>query len=74
MVSPEEDSEEADGEGGVDHGAVGDDSSVGEVCQQHRGQAHAGEDGDVDLGVSEEPEEMEPEEWAAVASCVKRRR
>ena len=68
MVSPEEDAEEADEERGGDHGAVGEDAAVAEVGQQHRGEAEAGEDGDVDLGVSEEPEEMEPEERAAVAA------
>ena len=49
--------------------AVGEDAAVAEVGQQHGGEAQAGEDGDVDLGVSEEPEEMEPEERAAVAAA-----
>src|SRR6266436_3896534 len=40
------------------------------VASQLRTLAEAGEDGDVDLGVSEEPEEMEPEEGAAVAAAV----
>ena len=70
MVSPEQDAEEADEEGGGDHGAVGEDFSVAEVGEEHGGEAEAGEDGDVDLGVSEEPEEMEPEERAAVAAVV----
>src|ERR1700733_6268270 len=69
-MSPEEDFEEADQEGGCDHGAVGEDFSVAEVGEEHRGEAKAGEDGDVDLGVSEEPEEMEPEERAAIAAAV----
>jgi len=69
-MSPEEDSEESDQEGGCDHGAVGEDFSVAEVGQEHRGEAKAGEDGDVDLGVSEEPEEMEPEQGAAIAAAV----
>ncbi len=69
-MSPEKDAEEADEEGGDDHRAVGEDFSVAEVGQQHGGEAEAGKDGDVDLGVSEEPEEMEPEERAAVAAFV----
>jgi hypothetical protein len=43
---------------------------VREVREQHGGEAHAGEDGDVDFGVSEEPEEMKPEERAAVGAFV----
>src|SRR5579871_3464439 len=66
-MSPEQDAEEADHEGGGDHGAVGEDSAVAKVGEEHRGEAHAGEDGNVDLGVSEEPEEMEPKERGAVA-------
>ena len=74
MVSPDQDAEEADEQGGGDHGAVGEDSAAAEVGEEHRGEAHAGEDGDVDLGVSEEPEEMEPEEGAAVAAVCGGRR
>ena len=66
VVSPEQDAEEADEQGGGDHGAVGEDFAVAEVREEHGGEAEAGEDGDVDLGMSEEPEEMEPEERAAV--------
>ena len=69
-MSPEQDAEEAYEQGGDDHNAVGEDFAVTEVGQQHGGEAHAGEDGDIDLGVSEEPEEMEPEEGAAVAVGV----
>ena len=43
---------------------------MAEVGEEHGGEAEAGEDGDVDLGVSEEPEEMEPEERAAVPAFV----
>ncbi len=43
---------------GGDHEAVAEDAAMAEVGQHHGGEAHAGEDGDVDLGVSEEPEEM----------------
>ena len=71
MVSPEQDAEEANEEGRRDHGSVGEDAAVAEVCQEHGGEAHAGEDGDVDLGVSEEPEEVKPEKGAAVAAVVK---
>ncbi len=70
MVSPEQDAEEAYEEGRDDHGAVGEDAAVAEVCEEHGREAEAGEYGDVDLRVSEEPEEMEPEERAAVASVV----
>ena len=60
-MSPDEDAEEADEERGRDHEAVGEDAAAGEVGEHHRREAHAGQDGDVDLRVSEEPEEMEPE-------------
>jgi len=43
---------------------------VGEVGEDHGGETHAGEDGDVDLGMAEEPEEMEPEEGRAVAAML----
>ena len=69
-MSPDEDAEEADEEGGGDHEAVGEDAAVGEVGDDHGGEAHAGEDGDVDLRVAEEPEEMEPEERGAVAAVL----
>ena len=68
VVSPEQDAEEADEQRGDDHRAVGEDAAVAEVGQQHRGEAEAGEDGDVDLGMSEEPEEMQPEQRGAVAA------
>src|SRR6266851_4571337 len=68
VVSPEEDAQEADEQGGGDHRAIGEDPSMAEVRNEHRGEAHAGEDGDVKLGVPEEPEEMEPEERAAGAA------
>jgi hypothetical protein len=70
VVSPDEDAEEADEECGGDHEAVGEDAAVAEVGEDHGGEAHAGEDGDVDLGMAEEPEEMEPEEGAAVAAML----
>jgi hypothetical protein len=71
VMAPEEDAEESDEQGGGDHGAVGEDTAMAEVCQQHRGESHAWEDSDVDLRVSEEPEEMEPKERASVAFCMK---
>ena len=67
MVSPDEDAQEADEQRGRDHRPIGEDAAAGEVRQQHRGEAHAGKDGDVDLGVSEEPEEMQPEQRGTVA-------
>jgi len=60
VVSPNEDAEEADEERGGDHGAVGEDAATGEVAEQHRDETHAREDGDVDLRMAEEPEEMKP--------------
>ena len=70
MVSPDEDAEEADEQGGGDHDAVAEDFAAAEVAEEHGGEAHAGQDSDVDLRVAEKPEEMEPEERAAVAGGV----
>ena len=66
-MSPHEDAEETDEERCGDHSSVGEDSAAAEVGKDHGSEAHAGKDGDVDLGVSEEPEEMQPEERRAVA-------
>ena len=71
VVSPEEYAEQTDEQSGSDHRAISKDAAVAEVCQEHRCKAHTGKDGDVDLGMSKEPEEMEPEERASVAFCVK---
>ena len=67
VMPPEQDPEHTDGEGGRNHHPPGDDGTPAEVGEHHGGKSEAGEDGDVDLGVSEEPEEMKPEERAAVA-------
>ena len=61
VVAPDAEAEEADEQRGDDHNSVGGDRAAGEIGEQRRGESHAGEDGDVDLGMAEEPEEMQPE-------------
>src|SRR6185369_577278 len=51
VMAPEQDAEEADGERGGDHQAVAKDAAMAEIGEDHRSQAHAGQDGDVDLRV-----------------------
>ena len=67
VVSPDDEAEQADGDEHGGHDAVAEDATAGEVGEEGSGESHAGQDGDVDLGMSEEPEEMQPEERRAVA-------
>ena len=62
MVTPHDEAEEPDGHHGPNHRLVAEDGLAGEDGQNFRDQTHGGEDHDVDLGVTEEPEEMLPEE------------
>ena len=50
---------------GVDHRLVAEDRLARERRQHLRSHAHAGQDGDVDLGMSEEPEQMLPQQRRA---------
>ena len=57
------------------HRAVAEDGLAREDREDVGGDAHGGQDQDVDLGVAEEPEEVLPEERRAAAaragrSCV----
>ena len=70
VVSPDEDAKEADEQSSEDHDAVAEDLSAAEVAKNHGGEAHAGKDGDVDLWMSEEPEEMQPEERASIPGAM----
>src|SRR5579863_2723353 len=65
VMAPNHKAEEADGEHGVDHGFVAEDRFAREDGEQLRAEAHGGQDGDVNLGMAEEPEEMLPQERRA---------
>src|SRR5216683_2991954 len=67
VMAPNHESEQADGENGVDHGLVAEDRLAREDGKQLRAQAHGGKNRDVDLGMSEEPEQMLPEQRRAAA-------
>src|SRR5436309_2518675 len=40
---------------------------MAEIRKHHGGEPHARQNGDVDLRMAEEPEEMQPKQWRAVA-------
>ena len=67
VMSPDQQSQEGDRDGRQDHGAVPEHRFAREVGDQMRDDAHGGEDCDVDLGVSEKPEQMLPEQGRAAA-------
>ena len=69
MVSPDQDAEEADQQRRGDHDAVAEDAAAREVGQQHRHQPHPRQNGDVDLGMSEEPEEVQPQQRGTIAAA-----
>jgi len=56
-----------DAQDGVDHGLVSEHRLARERGEQLRGHAHARQDGNVDFGVAEEPEQMLPEQRRATA-------
>ena len=60
VMAPDRESEESDGEHGVDHRAIAEDRLARERGEKMRGHAHAGKNGDVNLGMAEEPKEVLP--------------
>ncbi len=62
VMAPNDEAEQADEDGSGGHHAIADDGAAAEIGDEARDETHAGEDGDVDLRVAEEPEEMQPEE------------
>ena len=69
VVAPHQEAEAADGQHGVDHGPVAENR----LARRSRGPCEVtpmpGQDGDVDLGVAEEPEQVLPQQRRA-ALCV----
>ena len=65
VVAPDHEAEEADAQDGVHHRLVAEDRLAREGGEQLRSHAHAGQDRDVDLGVSEEPEQVLPQQRRA---------
>ena len=59
--------EEGDGDHRERHGVVAEDRLAREHRQDVGGDAHGGQDQDVDLGVAEEPEQVLPEQRLAAA-------
>src|SRR5205085_243885 len=62
MVAPHHEAHDADTHDGIDHSAISEDGLAREGGEQLRGDTHAGQDGDVDLGMSEEPEQVLPQQ------------
>ena len=62
MVAPDDVADKADRENGEHHRFIGEDRLAGESRQDVRRYAHAGEDRDVHLRVTEEPEQVLPQE------------
>ena len=65
VVAPHAEAEETDSAEGVDHGAITEHRLAREGREDVRGHAHAGQNGDVHLGMAEEPEQVLPEERGA---------
>ena len=65
VVSPNAEPQNADGRHGVNHGAVAKNRLAREGGEDVGSHAHARKDGDVNLGVSEEPEQVLPEQRRA---------
>src|SRR5205085_9996511 len=61
VVAPDEEAQKADCEHGEDHREVAEDGLAREGGEYVRGRAHARKYGDVDFRVSEEPEEVLPQ-------------
>ena len=69
-MSPDQDAEQPDQQRRRDHGAVREHATAAERRQQHGRETHARQDGNVDLRMAKEPEEVEPEQRRAVAAAV----
>ena len=71
MVAPDHIAEEADG----DHAAVNDFHAKERLAhrghQDVRNDSHRGDNGDVHLGMPEEPEKMLPQKWRAAGVRLK---
>ena len=70
-MAPDAESEEANEQGRENHEAVGGDRAAGEVGEEGGRESHARQDDDVDLGMAEEPEEMQPEHGRAGAARLR---
>src|SRR5215467_8281812 len=64
-MAPNEEAQQADCEYGVNHHPVTEYRFARKRRQDLRGQTHSGDYGDVDLGVTEEPEQMLPQDRRA---------
>ena len=65
VMAPDQEAQEADAQDGVHHRFVAEDRLAREGGEQLRSHAHAGQDGDVHLGMPEEPEQVLPEQRRA---------
>src|SRR5581483_11371936 len=63
VVTPHDKAEQANREHGIDHRLVSEDRLARKRRQHLRRHAHAGENRDVNLGMSKEPEQMLPQQW-----------
>ena len=66
-MAPHDPRQEGDGDDRQHHGVVAEHGLARSVGQNIRGDAHGGQDEDVDLRVPEEPEQMLPEQRLPVA-------
>ena len=64
-MSPDHEAQQADGQHGVHHGLVTKDRFAREHRNQLRAQTHGRQNGDVDLGMAEEPEQVLPQKRRA---------
>src|SRR3546814_11404524 len=73
MVRPDAEADEAGGEEGKDDQLVTDQLCLRESGDHHRDEAGGGQEDDVDLGVTEEPEQMLPQHRVAAPRRVEER-
>src|SRR5262249_61407496 len=62
MVSSDYEPKSTDGNGGCNHSAISKYRFAREDCKQMRSDAHAGQNGYVNFRMTEEPEEMLPQQ------------
>src|SRR5215208_1928551 len=62
-MAPDEEAQQSDCENREHHGAITKDRFARESREDVRRRTHTGQDRNVDLRVSEEPEQVLPENW-----------